>query len=199
MSAAVPLLLFGGGGAGYEIYKRSLPSGQDLFVDAVPATTLTYTLGGLSADSISYYYVDAVSDCGVRSILSTQTRMRRVAMDGDNQLIAPTPNPPYALKLTRGAGGRVTASWQHSNTNGEASAASFNVYVATGATAFDYDSVDHNTSTKSQDLGTFAEGTTVRAVVRAVTTTGDEETNTNQVGTTAVADPPATPTNLVIL
>ncbi len=191
----------GGAGPGCEVYKRETRSGVSSFVEAVPDTVLTYTVTGLLANSIQYFHIEAVSECGIRSVLSPITRLRRVAMDADNELIPPTPNAPYGVKLTLRAGGGITASWQHSDDNGEADAASFNVYVATGATAMDYTTPDHTVSvpTQSQDLGTFANDTIVRVVVRAVTSGGDEETNTTEYSATADAAAPDAPTELIIL
>lgn len=188
MSAIVLALLMGGRTPGYEVWRRESPSAQSVFVDSVDHETLSYTLTGLTANTVGYYHIEAVSACGVRSVLPAATRLRRVAMDSANQLIAPAPNTPYGLKLTVGAGGLITASWQYSGTDAEADADGFNVYVATGATPFDYDTIDFavGLGVKRQALGTFANGTTVRCVVRARTDAGVEETNTREA--TAVAD-----------
>lgn len=198
MNAVTLLYFLGGQGAGYEIWRRDSLSGTSVFVDAVPDTDLSYTLTGLTADSVGYYHIEAVTECNVRSTLSPSSRLRRVAMDGSNQLIPPAPNTPYALDLTLGAGGAVTVTWQHNNTNAEANAEGFNIYVATGATAFDYNTVNHAVaaSIRSQNLGTFADGTIVRVVIRARTSAGDEETNTNEVITTADASAPTAPTTV---
>lgn len=195
MNPALLLFFLGGHGPGYEIWTRATRSAASTFVDAVPDDTLSYTLTGLTADSVGYYHIEAVNGCNVRSVLSPSSRLRRVAMDGDNQLIAPAPNAPFAIVLTLGAGGAVAATWQHNNTNAEATAAGFNIYVATGVDAFDYDTVDHAvaSSVRSQALGTFANATVVRVVIRARTSGGVEETNTTEATTTADAAAPAQP------
>ncbi|MEO0477752.1 MAG: hypothetical protein AAF085_17545, partial [Planctomycetota bacterium] len=130
---------------------------------------------------------------------SASSRLRRVAMDADNQLIPPAPNAPHGLKLTLGVNGLVTASWQHSDINSEADAAGFNVYLATGATPFDFDTVNHSIDlpSKSVSLGTFADATTVRVIVRARTAGGIEETNTNETTATADALAPVAPASII--
>lgn len=195
------LLLLGADPAGYNVYRRASESAPSELVAELDNEDLSYTITGLEADSIAYYYVEAVSHCGVESVANIASRLRRVATDSDNALIEPAPNAPYALELVRGEGGTVTATWQHRNANGEATAAGFNVYVATGEDAFDYETVDFavGSGVRSQLLGTFADTTTVRCVVRARTDEGIEETNTTAATAIATATAPDAPTSLTIL
>lgn len=200
-AADLLLLLFSGNPAGYRIYRRSSLSGADELVDQVDEDTLSYDLTGLSADSEQWYYVNAVTACGVESAgFNITSRLRRVAMDGTNTLIPPAPSAPYALTLTPTSGGVVTASWQFRNNSGDADGAGFNLYIATGATPISYTTPDFavGATTFSQALGTFAEGTTVKCVVRARTSGGVEETNTTQATTTASVDAPDAPTTLTV-
>lgn len=201
MQAALLFFLMGANPAGYRVYRRASLNAPPELVAEVEPDVLSYTVNGLAADSTALYYINAVSACGVESTISAASRMRRVAMDGASQLIEPAPNAPYALKLTTGEGGQVTAAWQFNNANAEADTAGFNVYVATGEDAFDFNTpnfVIDNTITRSQDLGSFANATAVRCVVRAVAATSVEETNTTEVATTAVANAPDPPTTISI-
>ncbi|MEM6505414.1 MAG: hypothetical protein AAF711_08095, partial [Planctomycetota bacterium] len=186
---------------GYKLYRRTSQSGTDQLVATLSDSTLSYTLTGLLADTEAWYYVNAVSPCGVESTIKPASRMRRVAMDATNQLIAPAPNAPHGVKLDRGPGGLVTLFWQHTNDNGEIDAASFHVYVATGADAFDFNMPTHtiNLPARSVGLGTFADSTTVRVVVRAVTSGSVEETNTNETTTTADAAAPVPPASITLV
>lgn len=187
--------------AAYRIYARATPNAPGALVDEVEDDVLSYTLTGLLANSEAYYYVNTVSGCGVESTISASSRMRRVAMDGDNELIPPTPNAPTGLNLTAGEAGEVTAAWRHSNGSAEADVAGFNVYVATGEDAFDYDTQDFvidTPATTRLSLGSFANGTTVRCVVRAKTAAGIEETNTTAATTTAVAAAPEAPSAITV-
>ncbi|MEM6258039.1 MAG: hypothetical protein AAGI37_06960 [Planctomycetota bacterium] len=186
---------------GYKLYRRTSQSGTDQLVATLSDSTLSYTLTGLLADTEAWYYVNAVSPCGVESTIKPASRMRRVAMDATNQLIAPAPNAPHGVKLDRGPGGLVTLFWQHTNDNGEIDAASFHVYVATGADAFDFNTPTHtiNLPARSVGLGTFADSTTVRVVVRAVTSGSVEETNTNETTTTADAAAPVPPASITLV
>ena len=191
-------MLLGGKSAAYEIYRRDTLSGESVFVDAVDSATLSYTVTGLVADSIAYYHIEAVSECGVRSELQVTARLRRVAMDGSNQLIPPAPNAPHGLTLKQRAGGQVIAFWRHSNGNGEVDVANFNIYVATGVDPFNFTTPAYTVgkAVLKQDLGSFANGTTVRVVVRAEDTAGTEETNTNEATTAADAAAPPAPASL---
>lgn len=197
------LLFFfvGASPAAYRVYRRATTYAPAELVAEVEPDTLSYTLTGQASSSSLLYYVNAVSACGVESTISAVSRLRRVAFDGDANLIQPAPNAPHALKLTTGEGGLVTAAWNFNNNNAEAETAGFNVYVATGEDSFDYgtpDFVIDNTFTRSQALGTYANGTTVRCVIRAFAATGVEETNTTAATTTAVADAPTPPTQIAI-
>jgi hypothetical protein len=195
------LLLMGEGSGGYFVYRRASPSAPSVLVADLDDDVLSYTLADLDASSVQYYYVEAYSECGVLSEANIQSRLRRVAMDASNELIAPAPNAPYALELVQGEGGTVTAQWQHRNANGEEACAGFNVYLATGEDAFDYGSVDFavGSGVRSQLLGTFANTTAVRCVVRARTDEGVEETNTTEASIAADAAAPAAPTEMTIL
>ncbi len=192
------LLLLSGNPAGYRIYRRASVSAPSVLIDEVDGQTLSYDLSGLNPDSTQYYYIEAVSHCGIESVAAITNRLRRVAMDGDAVLIEPAPNAPYALALTPTSGGGMTASWRYRSDNAEATAAGFNIYIATGATPISYTTPDFavGSSTLQQALGTFAEGTTVKCVVRARTSAGIEETNTTQATATAKVDAPDAPTAL---
>ncbi len=201
-TASLILLLFGPGNlAGYRVYRRASVSAPSELVADLDDDVLSYTVTGLAADSIAYYYVNAVSPSGVESTITASSRLRRVAMDAANELILPSPNPPFALALTGGEGGAVTATWRHRDNNSEEPADGFNVYVATGADPFDFNTPAFavGAGARSQALGTFADGTTVRCVVRARTDEGVEETNTTEATAEAAAAAPAAPTTLVVV
>lgn len=188
-------------GAGlYELYRRDTPSGADTLVTTLPGYKLTHSLTDLLADSVGYYMVRAVSPCGVRDTDPVVNRFRRVAMDGSANLIDPAPNAPINLRLVQGPAGLVTARWAYRAINEEAAAAKFHVYVATGASAISYTTPDYTLTSvgldNSQSLGTFANGTAVKCVVRAVTAGDVEETNTTEATGTADAAAPAVPSAL---
>lgn len=185
------------GEARYELLRRDTPSGADTLVAVLPAGTLTHTVEGLADDSVGYYWVRAVSGCNVRDNMPVSGRLRRVALEGDGDLIDPAPNAPYNVRLVQGPSGLVTARWAYRPDGAEAVATKFHVYYATGASAISYASPDFTVSTVAQDnsqaLGTFANGTAVKCVVRAVTAGDVEETNTNEATGTADAAAPTVP------
>lgn len=179
--------------AGYNVYVRSTINGSDTLVQFVPKLTEELVVDGLANDSVQWYHVKAVTACAVEDV--EPIRLKRVAFDSAGNLILPVPNAPVGLVLTLGAGGQVTASWRYIDQNQCAAPTQFNVYVATGATPFDYDTVDHvvsfaNRDRFTQDLGTFADTTVVRVVVRAQASSGAEEDNTTAVQVTADAAAP---------
>lgn len=184
----------------YEIYQRDSVSGPDTLVGITAPETLTFTLTGLAADSVGYYWIKPVSACGVGNGQAVARRLRRVAMDAAANLIAPAPNAPFGLQLTPGAGGQITATWRYRAEGAEAAADKFEVFVATGPDPFDFDTPTHTVSrvgvSNTQDLGTFADGTTVRCVVRALTQGDVAETNTNEATVAADATAPAAPVTL---
>lgn len=184
----------------YEIYRRPTLGGTDELVDQVDGSTLTYTLTGQAADSSYYYHVKAVSACGVRDVDGVPARLRRVAFDGDAELIPPTPNVPIDVTLTPYAGGGVTLDFGYRATDQEVAPDHFNIYVATGATAFDYDTVDHTQdyagARYTVDLGTLSDTTTVRVEVRSATSGGDESASSAQATATADATAPPAPASL---
>lgn len=198
MIALAAGILLGGKGPGYEVWRRDRPGAASVFVEAVPPESLSCTVTGLVANSVGYYHIEAISGCNIRSTISPQSRLRRGAMDVDNQLIQPAPNAPHAFTLTADAGGEVIATWDYRAANAEAKLAGFNLYVTTGADPFDYPSVDHalGQSVRRHSLGTFPHGTTVRAVVRSRGVAGVEETNTNEQSAVAGAVAPAAPTTI---
>lgn len=187
-------------GAHYQVISRDTTDGADTFLGAVPAGTVAFTLAGLSADSTRYYWIKPVSACGVGNGQAVARRLRRVAMDGAANLIAPAPNAPFGLQLTPGAGGQITATWRYRAEGAEAAADKFEVFLATGPDPFDFDTPTHTVSrvgvSNTQDLGTFADGTTVRCVVRALTQGDVAETNTTEATVAADATAPAAPVTL---
>lgn len=188
------------GQAYYKIYTRPTVNGADTLVCSVPANVLTHTLEGLAAGSVGYYWVQAVSACGVADTDPRDLRLRRVAMDGSANLIDPAANTPYNLRIEQGVGGQLTARWAYRSAGAEAAATQFFVYVATGASAISYTTPTHTVTSvaqnNSQDLGTFADALAVKCVVRAATSGGVAETNTNEAAATADATAPAAPSAL---
>lgn len=185
----------------YEVYRRDTIIGADTRVGIMPADELTFTIGGLAADSVGWYWVNPVTACGVGNTQGVARRLRQAALDGSADLIPPSPNAPYGLALTPGAGGQVTATWRYRADGAEADAAKFFVYVAEGAAAFDFNTPTHTVEavrvTNTQDLGAFADGTTVRCVVRAATSADVAETNTTEATAVADATAPAAPVTIV--
>lgn len=185
----------------YEIYRRPTIDGADALYAVVASPSLSYLLTGQAADSSYYYHVKAVSECGVRDVDSVTPRLRRAAFDGDAELIPPVSNVPHSLQLELGAAGNVTLRGRYSAVSAEATLDQVNVYVATGATAFDFEVVDHEVAVRgasfSQDLGAFANGTTVRVVAKSATETGDESAASTEVTIVADAAAPSAPAGSV--
>ena len=186
----------------YEVYRRDTMSGADTLVGMTADDIQTFTVRGLAADSVAYYWVRAVSGCGVRDIDPVANRLRQAALDGSADLIAPTPNAPYNLRLPLRAGGHVTARWAYIGRDAEADASQFFVYVATGEDDISYTTPTHTVSTvkrdNTQDLGTFADATVVKCAVRAATAADLAETNTVEATATADATAPAVPAALAV-
>jgi len=175
--------------AGYNVYKRLLPDAESVFVAFVPAGTEEYVATGFSAGSEQWFFVKAVSRCDVED--DEPIRLRRVAFDSLGNLILAVPNAPIGLSLECGAAGAITASFSYITNNQEAEPVRFNVYVATGSSAFNFASPTAQvTYTQryrySASLGTFADLTTMRVIVRAEAAGPAEEKNLNEV--TAIAD-----------
>ena len=185
----------------YEIFKRDAVDGEDTLVATVPAAQLTYTVTGLAADSVGYYWIRPVTRCDVGNSQAIARRLRRVALDGAGNLIPPAPNAPFGLQLTAGPDGQVTATWRYRGAGAEAVADRFFIYVAVGASALDFssatDAVIGVRASNSFDLGTFQDGQIVRCAVRAATADNVYEGNTVEATTVADRTAPAAPDTIV--
>ncbi len=166
----------------------------------LPAGTTQYLLSG-TPNSEQWVYIRAVNACGVPDADPIRPKLRRVAFDASGNLIPDAPNAPKGLRLSVGAGGLVAARWTYIPTGQMAPPSAFNVYVTTGALPFDYNTpaatVPATGAREYSYSDTFADGTTVRVVVRAVSAAGGEESNTAEVSTIADAQAPAFPEELI--
>lgn len=130
-------------------------------------------------------------------------RLRRVAFDGDGNLIEPTPNAPIGLRVQALADGEMRALWHYATFAQAAPPEVFNVFVTTDEAPFDFDDADHqvdasSTRQYSVDLGPFVHDTLVRVVVRAVASGGASEINTTEAEAVADDQAPALPDELAV-
>lgn len=184
----------------HELYKRATKTGTDSLVAVLAPDAAMFLFTGPSS-SKCWVWVRAVSACGVGDGENPAAKLVRVAFDAAGNLILPVPNTPINQRLVLGAGGQVSLSFSSGRGNEAAPAVVFNVYVATGVAPFDFGTVNQTSlggRTAAVDLGTFAHGTTVRAVVRAEAATGAEEDNTNEVSAVADAQAPDAPTSFTV-
>lgn len=176
----------------YEVMRR-VSGGDDVVSAVLEPGTIQASLTGVD-NSDEDYYVRVYNRCNLPDQDPIELDLKRVAFDNDGDLILPVPPAPTGLSLVAGPGGLVTAKWVKLNRRGRTNAQSFNVYFATGATPIDFTTVSATSSgggrPVSQALGTFAHGTTVRVVVRAVSADGTEETNTIEASVVADAQAP---------
>jgi hypothetical protein len=202
-----PALAGVGAGGKYHVISQPTPD-----ADAVKTTlaildagTLQYTLTG-TPDSERWVYIRAVSACGVGDGEPIRPKLRRVAFDGDGNLIPDVPNEPRNLYCVAGAAGLVTAYWQYEPTGHMVAPATFNIYTTSGATPFDFDTPAGSvtfTGARGYSFGaTFGDGVTAKFVVRAVSSvgkaSGGEEPNTTEASAVADTQAPAAPEELVI-
>lgn len=195
-------------GGHYHVVSQPTPD-----IDAVKTThavldagTLEYTFGG-EADTVYWVYIVVVSACGVPDGEAVRPKLRRIAFDGDGNLIPDVPNAPRNLYCVAGAAGLVTAHWQYEPTGQMTAPATFNIYTTTGATPFDFDTPAGSvtfTGARSYSFGaTFADGVTAKFVVRAVSSvgkaSGGEEPNTTEASAVADTQAPAATENLTII
>ena len=169
--------------------RRVNGSDDVLAATTEPGTTQATLTGADNSDED--YYVRVYNCRNLADQDPIELDLKRVAFDDNGDLILPVPPAPTGLSLVAGPGGLVTANWVTLNRRGRITAQRFTVYVATGATPIDFTTVSATSSgggrPVSQALGTFAHGTTVRAVVRAVSADGDEEANTIEASVVADA------------
>ncbi|MEM7626583.1 MAG: hypothetical protein AAF333_13385 [Planctomycetota bacterium] len=178
----------------YGVIRR-VEGGDDELVATTEPGTLERVVEGIN-NSAERFYVTAVNrvDLPDRDVIDVDLRL--VAFDGTGELILPVPSPVRNLRLVPGPGGQVSAEWYQRSRGAAPAAASFNVYVATGTDPIDFAApalagVSPRLRSRSVELGTFAHGTLVKAVVRAVSAQGAEEANTIEAQVTADAIPPA--------
>jgi hypothetical protein len=174
----------------YRIYRRWGRDGADELLTTVAAGLGTVTLAGMAAGSRQWLSVRAVSAQGV--IDGGPVRLVRAAFDGSAELIASAPNAPSGLTLAAEAGGVVRASWRYDATRQEVAPTKFHVYVAQGDAAVNFTSplviVGYaSAQSHSTGLGSFADGTLVRCVVRSVSEDDVEDQNQAEAVTWARA------------
>ncbi len=190
---------------GYRIYTRTNRDAPSVLLASVPAGTASYDMTGLANGSIRYAHVKAVSACDVEDDDAVGKRkLVRVEIDDNGDLVGAVPNRPIQLRLERLASGRIVAEWTYHDAGQSIEPSAFNVYVATGSSAFDFDTPTHTVSylkgkqSFSQDLGTFADGTQVRVVVRARSSANNEESNQVTATATSDATAPDAPSSLTV-
>jgi hypothetical protein len=174
----------------YEVYKRTALDGADTLIATLIAGSGAYLVTGASG-GVAWYWARAFTRRGIPDAESIRSKLTRVAFDSLGALVLPAPNAPTGLSIVRGSGGLMTAQWGYSRNNEPAAVDHFDVFVATGATAMNYTAADYQVTASGgqryqRSLGTFANGTTVRCVVRSVAASAASETNTTEAS--AVAD-----------
>lgn len=168
---------------GYNIIKRDIDGGADQLVMIKVAGSTTAVVTGMPSSSIKHFHVRAISPCGVIDV--EPIRQKRVEFDGSGNIVLPAPNPPFGLTLHLGLAGKVIATWTYSAANQDVPPEVFDVYVAQDAAAFNFGAAtateNYNAGKRaySKDLGTFADLTLVKVVVRskAAVAAGVEEGN----------------------
>jgi len=175
--------------AGYRVYKRTIPDGPDELVTTLAAGVASFSYTGSPHERV-WLHVRAVNANDTEDV--DPVRLAFAAFDVNGDYIDPVPAAPFALQLSPGAGGAVSASWSH-NQRGAAEPQTFNLYVATGADQFDFSTPDYTLSYSqasryTKAIGSYADGTVVRCVVRAATSGGAEEAN-QAVAQCLAADP----------
>ncbi|MEM6751199.1 MAG: hypothetical protein AAF612_12100 [Planctomycetota bacterium] len=181
----------------YEVVAREVAT-DTVLATAAPDASSALVTGADGSDR--RVYVRVVNAAGLADRDPALFDLRRVAFDGDGQLILPVPLAPAQLQLVALAGGRVEARFRGRSRRRLPAPATFRVYVATGGDAIGYGmptlTLAGGARALTADLGAFAHGTAVRAVVRAVSSAGAEEQNTEEAAATADAQAPAAVTSL---
>jgi len=160
---------------GYNVYSRPTFGGDDELIGVGPAGSTSIDLTGFLDSSRQLLSVRSVSKCGVEDDEAYRPRVAQFDDAGD--LANVTPNPVIDLQLDQSAG-TVTATWNYRKNGQQATPDQFQVYVATGATAFDFGSIDHTLSgaarrQQTQSLGSFSHGTKVRVAVEVAGAAGN--------------------------
>lgn len=164
------------GQAHYHIYRRARLSGAETLVaQAAGSWNQIGLIVGANVDA--YYRVAAVSRQGTED--ADPVRLLHVRTDGLGVLLAPLPNKPSELRLSQGSGGKVTAAWIYAAAGQDVAPAEFRVYTANGDAALNLAAAAATIAYDggrgfSADLGAFADGTRLRAVVGAVSAAGQE-------------------------
>lgn len=184
----------------HEVYSRPTKTGTDTLVGVLWPADISGAGGEMlitgADDSEQYVYARAFTACNVRDNESELTKLRRVAFDGDGNLITPVPNAPVGRVLTLGPGGLITLTWSYNALAQEVAPATFRVYIDAGL-GFDFDAPDAIVAATGgigySSQATFAHGTATSWIVRSVSADGAEETNAIEVSATADAQAPNAP------
>lgn len=190
------------GSVGYILFSQPTPDRDAVKTEVaqLAAGTGSYVFTG-EDDSVQYLFVRAISACGVGDGEPIGPKLRRVAFDPDGALIPDVPNAPKAQTIRNGPGGTAVLTWNYIARGQAVAPASFNIYIATGVSVFNYETPAGSVTPargNSYTTGAYANGTVVRMVVRAVSSGGDEEPNTVEVSTTVDDTAPTAPNDLVV-
>ena len=181
--------------AGYKLYSRSTRNGADSLAAYVGRSTTQFTLTGLANDSVRYVHVAAVTACGIEQPMG---KLRRVAIDGGGTVEDPAPNAPTGLTADPGPGGVIDLSWDYDRDKQSTKPADFAIYSNGGSGAVDYTSpiatVSYTLSRHfTYQAGPYSHGTSVTFAVRARSSGGVDDGNTDEVTATADAQAPDQP------
>lgn len=206
-------------GGGYNLYRGTPTAGDIDYAQPVgaagPAAGLTPPVAGGGApagianfswrphavDSEYFYSVRAIGGGGVESPPSE--RAVAVAFDGSGAYLGGRPNPPVGLSVSLASGGRFVLSWSYSSLHEAAAPVGFRVYSDGGTGAVDYDSALAEVAHASGRVhyryttGGHAHGARRLWAVRAVSSLGRDDGNSETVEAVADAQGPEPHPNLV--
>lgn len=171
------------------VVDYDVPVGAVSPTDADPDTVRNYPTFPLAASTEYVFAVRAVGRGGAEE--QNTDLVHTLTTDADGAPLGPAPNPPINVTAAPQAGGKILLAWQTSPRGEAARAASFHIYHDDGSGTVDFSEPLASTVRRSYLTDAYADGTTVKFVVRAVSADDVEEANTNTVSATAdAAGPP---------
>lgn len=156
---------------------------------ASPASVANYATVTLPASSTLWFGLRAISPGGSEE--QGMVNVQRIVTDGDGVPTDPAPNAPHSLTVTPLSGGRFALTWKYDSAGQQLRPATFAIYHDNGTGTVSYAAPIAAVPTMAFVTAAYADGTTVKFVVRARSASGDEETNTNAKSATADATGPA--------
>ncbi len=171
---------------GYNLRRAvgQLPDGLAVIVGAAGATAETIeTFPWVTHDAgVTYTYrLVAVSGGGCEDLIDEVTT--QAAFDGAGEWLGARPHAPADLQVTPLSGGRFRLGWTYTPEGEQAAPASFRVYHDAGTGSMNFSQVVGTVDYRRGRLHyaftseSFAEGTRVGFVVRAISAAGAQEPN----------------------